>query len=240
MRFLFLLFTFGICVNAGATPPTITIHYSERSPYSFTKADGTPTGFMVEPVTKALRKAKIPFIWLKTPINRQFMILKENTKPTDQLHCTVGGLKTPDRESYATFTVPYYKTKGLVVVTGMKIAKKKYPTFESFMKTFTILLKDNYSYGPVVDQLLTTLGPSKVMVAGESEQMLEMISKEHGDYMVISAEILEDYFKREPTMKSKLNVVHFKEISEKLNRYMMCRKSVSEKIMAKINKRLLK
>ncbi|MFZ3230267.1 MAG: transporter substrate-binding domain-containing protein [Pseudobdellovibrio sp.] len=233
----FLLMTLS-SAKVFAKEKILTLHYAERPPYAVTDLNGQAYGLFSTPIVKALKKAKIPFLWVKTPINRQFLLLKENKNAGDDPVCAVGYYKTSEREKFTKFSKPYYLSKGLVVVTGIKIKKKKDQTFENFMKNHTIILKENYSYGPEVDALLLKLNPNKVTTPGEAEQMIEMVTLGHGDYIVMSREEIDYYIKKGSAKKTLLSVLTFSDLPKGLFRYLMCSKSVSDQAMDQINKNI--
>lgn len=233
---LILVLLASIQLLAKENSEPIYLHYPDRAPYAMTTKDGKATGLFSTPAGNAFKKAHLPFVWVKTPINRQFLLLKENTAEGDERHCAVGFYKTAEREQYAKFTKPYYKSQGLVAIANKSIKKEKFKTFEEFMKNHTILLKENYSYGPEVDGFLQKLKPNKVTTSGEAEQMIQMITQGHGDFMVISREEINYYFNKGSAKKSKLHVMTFPDLPKGLFRYMMCSQSVSNKTLAKLNR----
>lgn len=234
-KFFVVFFLLATSSKLFAKQTPIFLHYAERPPYAITVSEGHVTGLFSTPMEKAFKKAKIPFVWVKTPINRQFLLMKENTTPGSERHCAVGYYKTPEREKTTKFTRAYYQTQGLVVIAGLKIKKNNIKTFKKFMKTYSIVIKENYSYGPQVDEFLKKIKPNTITTSGEAPQMIDMVTQGHGDYMVVSREEINYYFKKGYAKKDKLHVYTFPDLTKSLYRYVMCSKSVSDKTLAKIN-----
>lgn len=211
----------------------ITLHYMPRPPFAMSSGN-TVEGLYATPAANAFNKANIPFQWAETPVNRQFNILKENRG----LDCAIGFFKKPDRELFVNFTKPYYKGKPGAVLANIDIDYKPDYTFRKFLSSpkNIVLMKDNFSYGKIADELILELKPNKYITTTENSQMVQMIKMRSHYYMIATLEELDYFMEKNSFVKDKdIKILTFKDMPISELRYIICSKNVSKSVIDKLN-----
>lgn len=160
----------------------IAILYNDRPPYQVTHQDGSVSGLSATPAAQAFKIAGIPVIWVRVPTNRQLSLIKHDSEKA----CALGWFRKPDREQYAKFTVPIYRDKPTVALSGARFTVPAGTTLAEVLarKGVRVLVKDLYSYGPYIDDLLKTLRPDVIRTTSENHQMVQMIQAGRADFHV--------------------------------------------------------
>lgn len=230
---LLSLVTLLMADNFVSSSEMITLHYMPRPPYAMKKGD-TVEGLYATPAAEAFTKAHIPFQWAETPVNRQFNILKDNRG----LDCAIGFFKKPERELFVNFTKPYYKGKEGAVLANIEIDYKPDYSFRKFLASpkNIILMKDNFSYGKVADEIIQELKPNKYITTTENSQMVQMIKMRSNYYMMATMEELDYFMEKNSFVKDKdIRLLTFKDMPPSELRYIICSKKVDKSIIEKLN-----
>jgi len=234
---LFVLFTlpFWPALVFASKTPTISLHYMDRPPYAVTGSNGQPTGVVASPAEKVFKIAKVPFVWMRTPVNRQFATIKEN-KGFD---CALGFEKTTERAEFGKFTETIYTGQPLVALINPRIKVKNGVTLTEMLSKYNILVKENLTQGDELTRIISQ-SPNRILTSVESVQMVQMIAHGHADFMMISNEEV-DYFLKHGILDSKdIRVLALPDVKRRFNRRIMCSKSVDDKIITKLDKAIAK
>jgi uncharacterized protein (TIGR02285 family) len=234
LKIIFTLGLMGIQM-ANAAPPneTIHLHFSDRPPYAMSGPGGEPSGVVATIAAKVFRQAKIPFVWEKTPVNRQFAILKENKG----LNCAIGFEKTEERERFGKFTEPVYISQPFIAITSLKVKEKSGVTLTHLLSKYSVLVKENYTQGAVITQLIAN-SPNKYVTSVESPQMVQMIARARAraDFMLISNDELEYYVAHGVINSRDIHVLMLSDVNLRFHRRIMCSKSVSDQVIKKLDR----
>lgn len=217
-------------LNIAHAEDQIWIHFVDRPPYAISGEDGTPEGVVATPARKILKKIKAKYGWLKTPVNRQFAIIKEN-KGFD---CALGLEQTPSRSEFSKFTDPVYIGQPLVALINNTIKEKKGVTFEELLQQYAIIVKENYTMGDDITAKVMK-SPKKILTSIESPQMVQMVERGRADFMMISNEEIEYYVRNQILDPDKVHVLELPDVKKRFTRRLMCSKSVSDNFIKKIN-----
>lgn len=232
-KFSILLLLSSVQASAQETKDSqLRIHYHIRPPFIDFK-DSKVVGLTGALAVRIFEDAKIPFVLLETPASRQLKVM-ELSKGFD---CAVGWFKTPERETYAQFSEPIYHDKPQVALTQAdnKVLKQSIKLEDLFKNSeLSLLVKDNYSYGPVIDQMIKELHPKVLSTSNESAQMIEMVRQKRVDYMLITQEEAEDVIKEEKP-KSSLKKVTLTNAPVGEFRHIICSKKVPADVMKTLN-----
>jgi uncharacterized protein (TIGR02285 family) len=216
--------------NLMAMEPII-LHYVDRPPYAISdNSQSDPKGLVADPTEYVFKKAKIPFIWSKTPINRQFMLIKSNKAN----HCAIGMEKTIGRSEFATFTEPVYMSPPLVAIMRPQINESKNMTIVEMLSKYSILIKENYTLGDELTDLVMK-SPKKEITSSESIQMVKMVAQGHADFMMISNDEVEYYIKSGVLRPESIRLRKLIDVNKSFTRRIMCNKSIDPAIIAKLN-----
>lgn len=220
---------------AGASDDVITVTYSERPPYMMAQPDGAPSGLTATPAAQAFKAAGVATVWRKLPTNRQLWMIKD----AGQRACAVGWFRVDEREAYAKYTKPIYRDKEWVVLANAALAERHAATLEALLRhaETRVLVKDNYSYGAELDQLLRKWRPTVAVSTAPTSKMVQSISKGMVDLMFVSEEegnYIMEHHASEQTQT--LRLLRFKDMPRGPERYIMCGKGVPDDVIARLNK----
>jgi polar amino acid transport system substrate-binding protein len=231
MSALFVIFGLSFSFFAVAQ---VTLHFSERPPYVYIK-DGQLSGLIGSPAEAAFKAAGVQYTLALTPTERQIRMIKNNVG----LDCTASGaLKTEEREAFGKFSKPIYQDKARIAITSSKNTKvRDGSTIESALgdKAINLLVKQGYSYGKALDDLIEKMQPTKIVVTAENIQMLRMIRAERADLMFISQEEADSVIVAAGINAADIRKIHFSNAPNGETRYIFCSKRVPDEIINKLN-----
>lgn len=214
----------------------ITLHYNQRFPYTYEQLDDV-VGLTATTAGDAFRSANIPFCWQKTPFKRQLIILAGNSGQD----CSCCWFKTSKRQKYAKYTKALYrdnpqvaiaKSNNSKVIDGLKV--------EDLLKdrSMKMLVKGGYSYGLFLDNLIERCHTEKETVVVENYQMLKMIALGRADYFFVAEEEAFALIHLPRSLRHDFKLVHFSDMPQGLDRYIMCAQQVSDTIIQGLNANL--
>lgn len=212
----------------------ITLYYNDRPPYLVSAADGAVTGLTATPATNACKSTGIDCAWVKMPTNRQLAIVKENIG----MDCAVGWFKNPEREKFAKFTKPIYRDKPTVALVSKQFLIKEGRPLEAVLagKGVRVLVKEGFSYGAFLDDLLARLKPTIVSTAVENIQMVQMIRADRADFMFVAEEEASYLVEQAGFSIKNFRLLNFPDMPNGEKRHIMCSKQVSDDVIGKLNK----
>lgn len=220
-------------IKSPRNPHELTIFYHERSPYYFTE-DKQVKGLVVEPVVAALARAGIRFRWEVLPPARQLREIAENERPI----AAVGWFSNEERRRFAQFSDVIYEDGAWVVVT--RIDNKKIwnnQALDTLLadKSQTLLVKDSYSYGMVIDGKLAAWKTPRVSTPGDNFSMIRMLVEGRADYTLFPPsevrEIVAEFSEAARLIKS----VHLSDAPRGGQRHLMFSRKVSETLVERFN-----
>ena len=230
-----ILFVCSIPVNAENP---IQLYYYDRAPFALTDTQGEVSGLCATPAEKAFKQAGIPFQWKKMPFKRQLATIKHNKK----MACGIGWFKKPEREVFARFTDSIYQDKPAVTISkkGNNALDQQRDLISLFEdKKVKLLVKDGFSYGAYVDDLIKGYDLAIVsVVTSTNVQMLQMILSGRADYFFISEEEADHIILSAGYETSQFQLKHFADMPAGNRRYIACSLQVSPKIVELLNRAL--
>lgn len=245
MKFIFFLGTVLLIAHDGFARPAkaklnlfqepIQLHYVERGPYAVTGANDEPTGVVATPSEEALKNANIPFVWTKTPINRQFALIKENKGR----HCSIGLMQTKSRAKFSKFSEPVYIGQPFIAIINPKVPLKPHLTIDEMLKKHTILVKENLTMGDELSAKVLA-SPNAMLTSVDSDQMVQMVAHGRADFMMISNEEVLYYLKKGTIAKGDLIFRQLDDVNLRFERRFMCSRSVSQRTLEKLNAEIAK
>ncbi len=227
-----------ICSTPVKGENLILLYYYDRAPYSMTDTQGEVSGLTATPAANAFNQAGIPFQWKKMPFKRQLVTIKHNNKRA----CGIGWFKNTERESFVRFTDPIYQDKPAVTISKKgNDALKKHRDLKSLFedKQIKLLVKDGFSYGAYIDELISNYDPAIVsVVTSTNVQMLQMILSGRADYFFISEEEAEHIIVSAGYEMSQFQLQHFDDMPAGNHRYIACSRQVSPETVDLLNRAL--
>jgi uncharacterized protein (TIGR02285 family) len=215
----------------------LILYYHQRAPYSARAADGSVQGITADIVTQAMSAAGIAYRWEELPSARQMEVIRRNDTPG----CGLGWFKRPDREAFAKFSAAIYRDLPAIVVARAGDARfSGTPSLDALFadKTLTLLTKTGYSYGAMIDGKIAEQKPNARSDASDNRIMLNMISKERVDYMIMAEEEARDLLAQPDFAAAGLAIYHLADPPAGEYRYLMCSRSVPDATIARINQAL--
>lgn len=227
------------CLLAGlsAAPSAhaqVVLLYNERPPYLVTQ-DGALTGLTGSAAVAAFKAANIPFTTQLVPSIRQLVRIRNNTGAD----CAVGWFKTEERMSYAKFTKPIYQDHPQIALTAAGAGKlTDAESLESALSNqdISLLVKQGYSYGTTIDELIAKLHPKLIAVSGENTQMLRMIRAGRADYMFAAPEEADGLITASGINPAEIRKVSFSDAPHGEYRYILCSRNVSDEVIERLNR----
>lgn len=221
-------------VALAQSAESITLHYSEREPYQYTDENGVPAGLLITPTVKIITKAGIPVTWISEPFNRNLMAIQAN----DGNDCSIGWFKTPERESFAQFTLPIRRDQPQI---GMARADFTVPAGVSAKQLLgnpdtRLLLKQSFAYGDYLDSLISQMSGQNVQrVSVEIPNLLMMVRANRANLVLLSSEEAEYYAGLPDFPIQDFQMIRFADALAGEYRYLMCSKWVSPALMQRLN-----
>lgn len=218
------------CLAAG---DPLVLFYVQRPPFMGSGAGAGPAGSLIAPVEAAFAKAGIPAVWREASTLRQLTIIRNDTMRA----CSIGRYKTPDREAFARFSIPFYQDQPWVGVANVRLKIGERARAADLMAdpNLTVLLKDDIKFGPYADDLIAHMKARRVGAMSDFGQIIRMIEAGRADFSLISGEE-ELYYRKQLGYTDKdFKVIHFTDMPAGEKRYLMCSKSVRDAEMEKIN-----
>lgn len=214
-------------------PGTITLHYHERPPYSFTTDEGVK-GILIEPVEAAFKRAGIAYVWNKTPSSRQLKIIQDN-RGRDGI---LGWFRNPEREKFGLFSQYIYQDSPYIAICradnekiGLSIS------VDELLSNKELLLdvKIGYSYGWFLDEKIDSFHPERDMVTTENLQILQKIHLGRGDYFFIAPEEADILIEESGLPRSDFRYISFPEMPPGEKRYIIFSFNVKSEEVARLS-----
>lgn len=212
--------------TAQAEPPQLTLHYHERPPYMSTDANGTLHGLVASPAIQALTSIGIELNQQKTPAARQLNELSHSDSP----QCALGWFRNPERESRYRYSLPLYQDQALIGITQRsQVQLQPVAQLRTTMQhpTLTALVKQGYSYGPYIDDLISRSSQVS-QVTGENNTMLTMIAAGRADYMLLAPEEYTGLLQQNPHQREQFNAIEFTDLERGETRHLVCNQATPE------------
>ena len=224
--YAFILFAFFLA-NISAAKEKLKVYVFHRPPLYIVKPNGY-SGILVEKAKKIFKKAGIDYSFITMPPAR---IL--NTLEKEKNACSIGWLKTKEREKRFVFSKPIYVKNDFFVFAVRKDFDKNIKMLLNSPK-YTILLVRGFSYGEQIDKLLKQSKAKKFRTLSNAKNLLLMVKNRRGDCAIISKDEA-DFWLKDPAFKNSIKLIPFKE-KNKIKRYLIFSKQTDRKIIEKINR----
>jgi len=223
-------------LKAEKTTP-IYLYYDDHPPYLKTGHNGV-YGLTATAAAEAFKAAELNFKWMRTAVNEQFPLLKKN----ESKDCLIGSTSIlTQREKYARFTYPIYTNKPQVALSRKDNPIKADTLDELFSDNKKVMLvKEAYSYGQYVDQMVKKNKPRRLMLAIDTAEMLLALDRRKADYMLISPEKIEKMFEKAELNLDDFDVHQLSDIPSGEQHNILCSMKVSDETIQKLNQSIQK
>lgn len=188
LRVLICLLSLLACSKpCHAGNDALTILYFERPPY-YATIEGVPGGFLVHLTREIMAEAGVEVVFQEMPARRIIEVIRTSDKPV----CSIGWFKTPEREAFASFSLPIYRDQPLAAAF-LASGRGPKPGAAAFAQVaadanLVMGLNSAFSYGEKVDAMLKGLAAPPVKVNATQEQLMRMLAARRFDYMLVNPE----------------------------------------------------
>jgi polar amino acid transport system substrate-binding protein len=219
---------------ALAQQTLLHVAYLERPPYYWTDGE-EPKGFLLQLTRRILERAGVPATFAPLPPNRILDELRQNTASW----CSIGWFKTTERETFATFSLPIYRDKPLVVLT-LKANRQRFAGYRTVSRLFDDLdlvmaQVASFSYGEALDGLRNkALGPT-MMVSTSQSVLPRLIAQGRASYMLVAPEEIPTLLASAGVDAELFTTLPMDDIPDGNLRYLMFSKGVPEAVLTRIN-----
>lgn len=219
---------------AMAAAEPVSLYFFERPPYVVHQAGSDEvTGLTATPTGQAFKAAGIAYRWVMLPTVRQLVTLKDNPQPA----CAVGWFKNPEREQHFKFSKPIYRDRPTVALARAEFNSASATLAETLRQPgLRVLVKDGFSYGPLVDNLLAQSKAERVVTSAESVAMIHMIAAQRAHFMFAAEEEAAYLAEQAGVPARQLRTLHFADLPPGERRYILCSKAVPDELIERLNK----
>ena len=224
----------GLC--AGAQAQTLSLHYQERAPYSTTQRDGSVTGLAATPAAQALQQAAVPFVWTRTPGQRQLALIQEG----EGLHCGLGWFRNAERAVLGKFSRPVYRDRpfGALARSDSRLRSGMRGDEAMAAAGEVLLVKDGWSYGAQFDRLIAQRALPPLKTSAETTQMVRMLLAGRASWMIVGGDESEVLRQDAGAAAAGLRSLSFADMPGGETRHLYCNRAVPDAWLARIDQAL--
>jgi polar amino acid transport system substrate-binding protein len=225
----------AMALPAGAIAQSLLMVFRDKPPYSFID-NGVAKGFLLERTRRVLSLAGIEAEFREMPPKRIFFEIEKN----EQMICSFGWYKIPEREKYARFSAPIHQDKPHIVLAGPQSASvvRKHGTLAALMSdpALTMAGAGGVSYGPELDPIISKFAGKVDLSLQSPLQVVKKIAAKRADFMFIDQEDFNYLTESSVDFRNDgLVRIDYPDMPEGLKRYILCSQRVNENTMQKIN-----
>ena len=222
-----------VSLSLGAQAQGLTVHYQERAPYSVTQGDATVAGLVATPAAQALNQAAVAFVWARTPSQRQLALIQEG----EGLHCGLGWFRNAERAALGKFSKALYRDKpfGALVRSDSPLRSGMRAADALARAGDSLLVKDGYSYGPLLDRLIAAQTPPPAKTSAETQQMLRMLMAGRAGWIIVTPEEAQVLRDEAGASGAGLRQVVFADMPAGETRHLYCNRAVPDAWLARVD-----
>lgn len=210
---------------AQAAEQPLILHFHTRPPLYYMQ-DGVMRGLQAEPLDKALTLANVPHRWQETPFNRTMALIKAKRGQD----CGVGWMYTEQRATFGRYSAPLFRSQPMVALVNDKVALPSDGPVEALLNSsYTLAVRDNFSYGQELDRLLQGQLPRRIVSTEPLPQLARLLAAGIADYMFVDQE------EAASLLRPGLRMLRFTNLAGEQH-YLFCSLAVSPRRMEQVNR----
>lgn len=227
-----------LAVGAGApAAEPVELYYFDRPPYVARRGGGGSdevSGLTASPAAQAFRAAGIAFRWVELPTVRQLVTLKDSARPA----CAVGWFRNAEREQQFKYTRAIYRDRPTVGIARAEFVPAGPTLAETLLRRpgLRVLVKDGFSYGPLIDGLLAASRIERVVTSAESVAMVRMVAGERAQLMFASEEEAAVLVDTAGLPAGQLKILAFADVPPGERRHILCSKAMPDELIERLNR----
>jgi len=221
-------------IPAQKTSP-LTLLVFNLPPFYVLKQGQPAGGFLLDATLAALDQADIAYTVKEMPPSRILATFKMHTL----IACSIGWLKTPERELLARFSIPFYVNKPVALAvpvhTPIHMDKASLSLEALLHAGLTIGIREGFSYGQALDQALEQSDPAHIKHFSDTKHMLDLLAHTRLDAVLITPEEMAWSIAEEPELDDAIRLIPLVDAPEGQPRHIMCDDSVPPAVMERID-----
>lgn len=234
LRVLLLGMLFPLSWGRYAAAQPLETLYFERPPYYVT-VNGQPDGLLLNLARDILTQAGVAHSFQEMPPGRILETVRTNQGPV----CTVGWFRTPERESFAAFSLPIYQDEPLhaVFLKSGAMPPTDVSTLARLVEqtNLSIGVNQSYAFGRPVDTLLARMRTPPVRTTGTQVQLMRMLGAKRFDFMLVNPAEIETLAELAGIPLDRLHVLALADLPRGNLRCLMFSKATSPEVIERIN-----
>ncbi len=224
-----------IASNEQPAAAEFDILYFERPPYYMTLGKES-AGLLNDLTRRIFVDAGINFNFYSMPPKRIIKVIE-----IDRRHsCSPGWFKNVERHDFASFTLPFYQSSSMVILSNRKDGKKisRHQNVESLIKDRELILgkMTTFSYGHYLDELLARYRPKQFIVNSSQKQLIRLLGQSRINYIIITPEEVDTLIDSVQLNRKDFVQHSLSGLPKGNKRFLMCNRSVEENYLDRLNR----
>lgn len=222
----------ALAPTANAGPLTLLVF--DRPPYYRLKEGQPAGGFLLILAQTVFERAGVPYTVREMPPAR----ILTTFAAEDVEACAVGWLETPERERFARFSRPIYRSTplGAVIRTGLAEERSSPASLPRLLQQhWNWGLRVGFSYSPAIDAAFAAAPTAHVTRFSDPAIMLRLLRNGRLDATLLEPEELVWLLSQEPQLAKNLRFVPLREAPTGVARHIMCDDAVPPQLMARLD-----
>ena len=219
---------------AAGNSTELHVVYLERPPYYWTE-NGQPRGFLLALTRQILDRAGIQASFSQQPPNRIMEEIRNDRAPI----CSIGWFKTPERETFASFSLPIYRDRPLVLLTTADRAHlfSRHKTLRDVFADHSLVIAQvaSFSYGEAVDRMQKEIVVRSLTVSSSQKVLPKLILQGRASYMLVAPEEVPTLLRLAEVDADRFTVLTMEDIPAGDLRYLIFSEAVPETARERID-----
>jgi polar amino acid transport system substrate-binding protein len=220
---------------SAAEEQVISLLYYERPPLIYLDREGGIRGLLADPAAKVFAQARLPVRWVRAPPNRALQVIKADQGE----ECAFGWYKSPERESFAVFSLPYLLDRRPVGLVRGDFAVAEGTGLADLLARADLRLtvRQNVVYGDYVQGLIDRMPPQNLAALNiDSWAIARMIHARYTDLTIVAEEEVDQVIAKSALPPAAFRVVPLNDIPHPEYRYIVCNHRTAARVMERIDK----
>ena len=224
----------ALLLAGPAQAESLDVLYFEYPPYYHQLPDGSAGGFLVDLGRKVFQRAGVTPRFLFVPSKRIIKDIQDG-RPAASL----GWFRTPERESFARFSRPFYVNKpyGILYLKSQARRFHDFTTLRAVMESgaFSMGRVGGLSDGVYVDGILAEFPERVVEVSSDTVRLLHMLQARRFDFVLVPPEEVAVALELAQVPPDDFEIKPMSDIPQGNTRYIMYSKAVDEALVRRID-----
>ncbi|QGX38685.1 substrate-binding periplasmic protein [Permianibacter aggregans] len=211
----------------------LTIYFNHRPPYYHRNARGEWIGVRYNQLKAILELAGLQYRWQELSVNR---ILHQLTL-SDGNHCSGGWFKTPEREAFAQFSLPFGPNEPATAIVRQEFFNGNSAMLSQLLISpdTRVLTKQGQYYGDYLEEAMKLYNVQRIEVTDEQQAIVHQIALKRGDLMFLNRAEAHYLLEQNPLLNERLNAVDLQDKAPIPDLHFMCNKAMPKALMDKLN-----